>query len=218
MDILIKQAAEEYLNMLCSNLPENCHYTFSKRFERKMKRLIARTLHPVKTSILRIAACIAAAMLLAFGSVIAVDVNAREAFFGWVKEQYTAFTQFAFRGEYGNQDAESFYPGWIPEGYEFYTSLDIQSGRAILYTNENGDFLQLTYSTSPENLEINLFVQGCVEKEVSVNDVPGTLYMPQDKNVSSELVWQNSQGTIFLVSGKCDESVLINVAEKILKK
>lgn len=84
MDDFFKQAAEEYLNALSNSLPqpENCRHSFGKRFEKRMRLLIAKTLHPVRTAMLRAAASFAAVLLL-FGSVLAVDADARKAFLGW---------------------------------------------------------------------------------------------------------------------------------------
>lgn len=55
MDDFFKQAAEEYLNALSNSLPqpEDCRHSFGKRFEKRMRLLIAKTLHPVRTAMLR---------------------------------------------------------------------------------------------------------------------------------------------------------------------
>ena len=78
MDELFKQAADEYLNAISESLPqpEDCPHTFGKRFEKQMGRLIAKTTHPLRTAMLRAAASFAAVLLL-FGSVLAVDADAR---------------------------------------------------------------------------------------------------------------------------------------------
>lgn len=88
MDDFFKQAAEEYLNALSNSLPqpEDCRHSFGKRFEKQMRHLIAKTVHPVRAAMLRAAASFAAALLL-FGSVLAIDVDAWEAFFGWLMEK-----------------------------------------------------------------------------------------------------------------------------------
>lgn len=112
MDDFFKQAAEEYLNALSNSLPqpEDCRHSFGKRFEKRMRLLIAKTLHPVRTAMLRAAASFAAVLLL-FGSVLAIDVDAREAFFGWLMEQNTLFSHFVFTRDSAEPDLAQFYPG-----------------------------------------------------------------------------------------------------------
>ena len=46
----------------------------------------------------------------------------------------------------------------------------------------------------------------------------GTLYLPHNAADGAELVWQNADGTLFEISGKCEETVLLYAAEKIQKK
>ncbi len=219
MEELFKQAADEYLNTISESLPqpEDCPHTFGKRFEKQMGRLIAKTAHPLRTAMLRAAASFAAVLLL-FGSVLAVDVNAREAFLGWVKEQSTSFSHFVFKGEHTGLDSAQFYPGWIPDGCTLYDSYPIQNGQTFLYSNDCGDVLSFIYTSSPENLEVYIYTEACSQETLTVSGYEAQLFIPWDATEASDLVWQDSHGTLFLVSGKCDKTVLIQFAENILKK
>lgn len=100
MDDFFKQAAEEYLNALSNSLPqpEDCRHSFGKRFEKRMRLLIAKTLHPVRTAMLRAAASFAAVLLL-FGSVLAVDADARKAFLGWMEKRFDTYIFFSASGD-----------------------------------------------------------------------------------------------------------------------
>lgn len=220
MDDLIKQAAEEYIRILNNSLPESedCQHAFSKRFEKKMRHLIAKTSHPTRAALLRAAACLVAAILLLFGSVMAVDADAREAVWGWVQEQYTTFTRFIFRGDWAGQDTAEFYPGWIPEAYSFLDSYPIQSGQTFLYVDENRNLLDFTYSHSPENMEVYIYTGACQQKDILINGTIAHLLIPNDKTSPPDLFWQDSYGNLFIVSGVCKETELIRIAENILKK
>ena len=219
MDDFFKQAAEEYLNALSNSLPqpEDCRHSFSKRFEKRMRLLIAKTLHPVRTAMLRAAASFAAVLLL-FGSVLAIDVDAREAFFGWLMEQNTSFSHFVFTRDSAEPDLAQFYPGWIPDGYPLYDNYSIQNGQVFLYSNDLGDILSFIYTSSPENLEVYVYTEACSQEPLSVHGDDAQLYIPEDTTEASELIWQDSHGTLFLVSGKCGKTVLVQFAEKIFKK
>ena len=220
MDDFFKQAAEEYLNALSNSLPqpEDCRHSFGKRFEKRMRLLIAKTLHPVRTAMLRAAASFAAALLL-FGSVLAVDTDARNAFFGWMEERFDTYIFFSASGETHNSVQAQYTLGWVPEGYRFEEILDETDGQTFLYVNDNGDYFWFTYSSASANSNIYLFFQdGYDTKDVFVNDVAGKLYLPHNETDGAGLVWQDTDGTLFEIGGKCEEAVLIRAAEKIQKK
>lgn len=218
-ETLIKQAASEYIELLCRSLPEpeECHHTFSRKFEKKMQRLIEKADHPVKAALRRIAACLAVAVLLAFGAAMVVSVDARDAFSEWVREQYASFTRFISKGN-SKEHVADYSPNWVPKEYEFLDSYSIQGGYTLLYANSSGNILNITYSSSPENLAVYIYSEACPQQEIQINGIPAQLYIPDDTQSSSELVWQNTEGTLFVVSCNCDESTLIRIAEKIEKK
>ena len=218
-ETLIKQAASEYIELLCRSLPEpeECHHTFSRKFEKKMQRLIEKADHPVKAALRRIAACLAVAVLLAFGATMVVSVDARDAFSEWVREQYAAFTRFISKGN-SKEHVADYSPNWVPKEYEFLDSYSIQGGYTLLYANSSGNILNITYSSSPENLAVYIYSEARPQQEIQINGIPAQLYIPDDTQSSSELVWQNTEGTLFVVSCNCDESTLIRIAEKIEKK
>lgn len=220
MDELFKQAADEYLNALSESLPqpEDCPHTFGKRFEKQMGRLIAKTAHPLRTAMLRAAASFAAVLLL-FGSVLAVDVNAREAFLGWMEERFDTYISFSASGKTHNSVQAEYTLGWVPEGYRFDEILDETDGQTVFYINDNGDYFRFTYLYASANSNLYLLTRdGYDTKDVSVNGMLGTLYLPHNAVDGAELVWQNADGTLFEISGKCEEAVLLYAAEKIQKK
>ena len=64
-----------------------------------MGRLIAKTAHPLRTAMLRAAASFAAVLLL-FGSVLAVDADARKAFLGWMEKRFDTYIFFPPAGKH----------------------------------------------------------------------------------------------------------------------
>ena len=219
MDELFKQAADEYLNAISESLPqpEDCPHTFGKRFEKQMGRLIAKTTHPLRTAMLRAAASFAAVLLL-FGSVLAVDADARKAFLGW-EERFDTYIFFSASGKTHNSVQAEYSLGWVPEEYRFEEILDVPNGQIILYVNDNGDYFSFSYlfTSTSSNLYI-FFLDEYDTKDVSVNGIPGTLYLSHDKAEGAELIWQDADGTLFEISGKCEEAVLLYAAENIQKK
>ena len=220
MDELFKQAADEYLNALSERLPqpEDCPHTFGKRFERRMGHLIAKTAHPLRTAMLRAAASFAAVLLL-FGSVLAVDADARDAFLGWMEERFDTYISFSASGKTHNSAQAEYSLGWVPEGYRFEEILDETDGQSILYVNDNGDIFCFSYLFASTNSNLYLFFLDEYEtNDVSVNGMPGTLYLSHDKAECAELIWQDTDGTLFEIGGKCEEAELLYAAENIQKK
>lgn len=220
MEELFKQAADEYLNAISESLPqpEDCPHTFGKRFEKQMGRLIAKTAHPLRTAMLRAAASFAAVLLL-FGSVLAVDTDARKAFLGWMEERFDTYISFSASRKTHNSVQAEYTLGWVPEGYRFDEILDETDGQTVFYINDNGDYFRFTYLYASANSNLYLLTRdGYDTKDVSVNGMLGTLYLPHNGADGAELVWQNADGTLFEISGKCEETVLIRAAENIQEK
>ncbi len=220
MDELFKQAADEYLNAISESLPqpEDCPHTFGKRFEKQMGRLIAKTAHPLRTAMLRTAASFAAVLLL-FGSVLAVDTDARKAFLGWMEERFDTYISFSASGKTHNSVQAEYTLGWVPEGYRFDEILDETDGQTVFYINDNGDYFRFTYLYASANSNLYLLTRdGYDTKDVSVNGMLGTLYLPHNAADGAELVWQNADGTLFEIGGKCEEAVLLYAAENIQEK
>ena len=212
-DELWTQAAQAYVDALSDNLEAPEEHRFSRRFEKKMHRLLAKTTHPAWTAFGRAVACLAMVMLVLFGSVLAVDAEARELFLGWFQQQTDGAIHFSSRNP--SQEDTQYQLTWIPEGYEFYDSTQLEAGEEILYINEAGDFFAFSYLHSSENGETYSFPGEHEEKQVSIQGATGTLYLPYDKQIGPGVIWQNEAGTLFEITGRCDENVLLRAAESV---
>lgn len=215
-DELWMQAAQEYVQALSDSLEAPEEHRFSRRFEKKMQRLLTKAAHPVWVAFGRAVASLAVVILVLFGSVLAVDVEARELFLGWFQQQADGAIHFSSRNP--SQEDTQYQLTWIPEGYEFYDLVQEQDGETVLYANAAGDLLRFTYLHSSENGETYLFTGDHDEKQVSVQGMTGTLYLPHDTINGKDLIWQNEAGTLFEISGRCDENVLLRVAESVTPK
>lgn len=212
----LRQAAEEYVQTLAEGLDAPEEHTFSRRFERKMRGLLAKSAHPAWAAFGRAVASFVMVLLVLFGSVLAVDTEARELFLGWFRQQMDGAVHFSSRNP--SQEDTQYQLTWIPEGYEFYDLVQEYGGETVLYANEAGDLLRFTYLHSSENGETYLFAGEHDEKQISVQDMTGTLYLPHDTINGKDLIWQNEAGTLFEISGRCDENVLLRMAESVTPK
>lgn len=78
----LREAARQAEKNLLASLPEpeDCEATFSPEFERKMKKLVRRTDHPIRYWAQKAVACILLTILIGGGSVLAFSTEARAAF------------------------------------------------------------------------------------------------------------------------------------------
>ena len=212
----LRQAAEEYVQALSESLDASQTHTFSRRFEQEMRGLLAKSAHPAWAAFGRAVASFVMVLLVLFGSVLAVDAEARELFLGWFRQQMDGAVHFSSRNP--SQEDTQYQLTWIPEGYEFYDLVQEYGGETVLYANEAGDLLRFTYLHPSENGETYLFAGEHDEKQISVQGMTGTLYLPHDTINGKDLIWQNEAGTLFEISGRCDENVLLRMAESVTPK
>ena len=94
-DEMLSEAARKAAIRINDSLPvpAECDHQFSAKFDRRMKKLIHLSNHPIRYRLLRSAAMIALVLFLGFGSVLSVSVEAREVVLGWIKQQYETFYQ-----------------------------------------------------------------------------------------------------------------------------
>lgn len=78
--------------------PENQH-EFSPQFEKNIKKLKRKADHPVFYHTTKRIASIVLAILISGGVWLAVDVEARVAFVGWIKEIYETYMVYIFEDE-----------------------------------------------------------------------------------------------------------------------
>lgn len=220
-DEILAQAAAELADAINASLPapEECQHQFSAKFERKMNRLIYRTNHPIQHRILRSAASILLVILLGFSSVLAVSVEAREAIFGWVREQYESFYEYFFEGQPKYEEPASYYPGWMPGGYVYEATLEIDGGEIFIFTNSDGAIAQFSYSTNTTTSSIFVESVDYEYQKVLINGMVGDLYISPNDHTRSELLWRDSANdTLFCISAIADADDLIKAAESVTKK
>ncbi len=217
-DEMLFQAAAKAAALINESLPEAsaCNHPFSAKFEQKMSRIIHRANHPVLYRTLRSVASFLLVMMLGFGSVLALNADAREVVFGWVRKQYDSFYTYFFDGTSHREDSTQYCPSWVPDGHRLITVYEIDGGETYIYYDENDGITQFSYSSNPTSLEMYIQCVGYEQREVNINGLVGVLYISPNNSEASELVWvDNEKGVIFNVSAHVGEEELIKMAEKI---
>lgn len=218
----LSQAAARAAELLNEALPrpEDCNHTFSPRFRRKMRHLLFRQNHPVLTRGLQSAAVLFLTITVLFGSLLTVSTDAREFVSGWVKTKIETVYHFYYEGNPSQGDSSTEYVlGWMPDGYTLIDIFELPNEKWYTYADENSNWtLTFLYSADSSDADIFLLNADCAEKEVTVNGIPATLYIPFNDD-SPAIVWDDrAKGMFFLLTAQVSEDVLIKMAENIVEK
>ena len=216
---LLREAAPGANDLFLSELPDpkDCHYTVSKRFERKMKKLLKRQKSPVLYWVQRSVACFLLVVLLGGASVLTFSAEARAAFFGWVREVYEDYFGYHFEGDAEKVAQDVVYrPTWLPDGYREVFTPDMSGQVNVIYDNDAGLFVRFGYSDNFDGLNVYVENDDAELRQVYVNNQPADLYIYKNANEANNLVWTDGQtNLIFWISAHLNEADLIQMAESV---
>lgn len=201
--------------------PEDCNHEFSPRFRRKMRHLLFRQNHPVLMRGLQSAAVLFLTITVLFGSLLTVSTDAREFVSGWVKTKIETVYHFYYEGNPSQEDSSAEYVlGWMPDGYTLFETVELPGQQIYNYVDVDKKwFLSFSYSTDSSDADIFLLNADCTQKEVTVNGMPATLYIPPSDDRSPDLIWEDSEkSVIFFITAHVSENDLIKMAENIVEK
>ena len=214
----LRQAAAEASDCLVRSLDEAGipAHNFSARFERKMRRLIRRARHPTAYRALIRVACVFLAFILGSGVFLAVNPEARAAFFGWVRTQYERVFVYDVANTGEQTELPEYALGWLPEGYEEVERYSDPKSTRIVYANIIGNKIDFIYS---KTAEIHLIPDSNNISSITINDQSAEIYNSQLPNGNNNLIWSSKDGTmLFELIGTCNETTLINMAKNICIK
>lgn len=162
------------------------------------------------------AACFLLAVLLTGSAILTFSVEARAAFFGWVREQYENLYVYFFEGDIEDTASARYELGVLPDGYTFAAQYEIQGGEAYVYTSQNGAIADFLYSTDPEGFYLLADAAECEHHTVTVNGMSGDLYITPDEATANMLVWTDSaKGLFFSISAPISGDDLLKLAEGV---
>ena len=212
----LRQAAAEASDCLVRSLDEAGipAHNFSARFERKMRRLIRRTRHPAAYRALVRVACAFLAFLLGSGVFLAVNPEARAAFFGWVRTQYERLFVYDVANTGEQTELPEYTLGWLPEGYEEVGRYIYPEYIWILYSDNNNE---IDFLYSYDN-KLYLSYADSMVKQTCVKNLPAEFYYSQKDNGRNAIVWSDPDTPmLFIINSKFEENIMIRMAENIQK-
>jgi hypothetical protein len=200
--------------------PEDCNHTFSPRFRRKMRHLLFRQNHPVLTRALQSAAVLFLTITVLFGSLLTVSTDAREFVFGWVRGQFGSGFIYTFDGDAAPSEIPQYCLGWIPDGYTQDFTSELEGGKILIYGNAEGKQMLFAYSSASTGTVFALHqTDDCIQEDVSINGMTGTIYVSPRENEPSAIVWIDPERNIvFDIGAVVDPQALIKMAENVTEK
>ena len=213
----LRQALITYYDAVIVVLPDPAalHYSYSPAHKLRMERLIrSHERRERRVFTLQRVAVVLLALLLTFGSWLAVDVHAREVFFNWVRTVYEDHVVYRFHGGSTSTTPDTlpeYELGWIPEGFEL---VDESQGTYIGYkTYENKqteDVIVISYAMQLEHTQIADYSQF---SKVEIDSLEGWFFLAADEGDSNELIWFDEEnGIVFHLNSTLPEVEIVKLA------
>ena len=164
-------------------------------------------------------ACVFLAVLLTGSAVLTFSVEARAAFFGWVREQVETYYMYFFEGNAAVTEPAKYELGWMPENCIFVTSYETAGGEVYIYTDERDTLIQFTYTSEPDNEKVYVDYAEYSEKQVTINGNTASLFIAPSEENTNGIVWTDPDtNTLFFISGHFDQETFIKIAENVKEK
>lgn len=221
-DKMLAEAAAELNATMLDSLPDpaECRHTFSKHFERKMKRIIRRANHPVGYHIMHRAASFILVLFLSFMTLLALSPSVRAAFFGWIQAQYDYYTHFYFSSGTAQYNKPADYElDLLPDGYKAFKEMKLPKNTTKSYANHStNEIIYFTYSLDSDSIEYFYEFDEYSFEEVRVNDKVAKFYDAHDPSIANIIQWSDASTNTFLsISGFLEREELILMAENVKK-
>ena len=164
-------------------------------------------------------ACVFLVILLTGSAVLTFSVEARAAFFGWVREQVETYYMYFFEGNAAVTEPAKYELGWMPENCIFVTSYETAGGEVYIYTDERDTLIQFTYISEPDNEKVYVDCAEYTEKQVTINGNTASLFIAPSEDNTDGIVWTDpNTNTLFFISGHFDQETFIKIAENVKEK
>lgn len=237
-DAMLREAAAEAERFLLSIVPEEGEpHVFSKRFERRISKLIRRANHPIRYKVMRAAAAVVLVIATLFGTVMAVSPEARAAVVGWVKSAFYEFFEYSnevsdinHMPNNGDSDVSTspsepveytYRLSVIPEGYRELNTVDSIDKRVYMYVDHTGQILLFSYVYGGQTDSIFIEVENYTQYTATIHGISADIYIANNENETSMIVWQDIHtNTLFQITAMASKEELVVLAgyvEKIEK-
>jgi hypothetical protein len=190
-------------------------HEFSKRFERRMGKLIRRgkTGSPVGAIafLRRHMVAFVAAIIILFASAMSVSA-VRAAVFEFITEVYEKFTHIFFNESRSSSDSAGEFivrrPSFIPEGFELVS--EKTAGPVLLVYEKGTDYISYSQQRL-EDVSMDINTEGAELEELEFNGHPAKYYSNQGVQ---NLLWYDDE-YLYMVSSTLDRDAVFRIAESV---
>ena len=217
-DAMLREAAAEAERFMLAHLPEIQEpHVFSKRFERKMQKLLARAKHPIRYQVVRYVAAVLLAIIMLFGTVLAVSPEVRATVFGWVRSTFYEYFQYS----YDNEEVparDEYELTVVPDGFRQLSVVEKKNGKSYIYVDDSGNILQFSYAYGEKIESFFIKAENYHQSSDYVHTIPADIYISTKEDESSAIVWYDSKtDVLFHIFARADSTELIEIAETVRK-
>ena len=210
-DEMLRNAATEAGEALMGSLPPDspCMHPCPARLSRRAN-------HPALYRVRNRAAGVLLALILTSAVWLSVDVRAREAFFGWIRETYEAYFVYRYAGETPVKAESSHYqPTALPPDWVELDRWTDESGGTILYNDKTNGLYHFTYTWAERGTPV--VIETYAPKITYVHQMPAEYYEKHEESENALLVWQDKEtGVFFALSAALSQEEMIEIAESVI--
>ncbi len=148
-----KNTFRKVISSQFSDIPtdeDSINYTFSKRFHKKMDKLIRAQKRGyyrfINTAFKRVAV-IGVALLTLLTATFSVEAI-RKPVIEFIRQVYEAFTQYSFAGDTTDTIAKEYSMTWLPEGFEQTDTIKGDTIVTTVYENSSSEKIKFTQQTT----------------------------------------------------------------------
>lgn len=207
-------ANDEWLNSLPK---EPDKHTFSERFEWRIRKIPEQHFTPTPLWVKQVPKYAASFLLFGLcssGLLFATDVNARNSIVEWFEKN---ILHINYQGN-GYFSGLVFEPTWIPDGYSFRETIELENMTFLNYYNEKGEILTLSYFKNTTIADIQI-EPDAVFRRVRIQNNPGYVQIFEHNTTQNQITWVDEKNNIiFTISGPVGENDLIRMAESVTKQ
>ncbi len=190
-------------------------HEFSKRFERKMKKLVRRSKTGNQAGrvvfLRRRAVALAAAIVILLATAMSVSA-VRAAVFEFITEAYEKFTHIFFEESPPSQESADELsirrPSFIPEGFELVN--EKTTGPVLLVYEKGSDYISYSQQRL-ENVSLQVNTEGAELEELKFNGHPAKYY--SNRGVQN-LLWYDDE-YLYMVSSTLDRDTVFRIAGSV---
>ena len=191
LDLFAKQVILDALRLERENTGETkTGFSPSKKYQHQMSEMVAdpqgwcqRKMRPAWKKALRRVAAVFLVATVGASAWLAVDTNARAAFFGWVKEIYETYVVFRHDGITDTvPESADYRPTWLPNGYSEFRVNTSETRTVVIYDNEAGEMIRFSFIQNPDETDWQLLlyvvadtykIAGNLDVSITREDNPG---------------------------------------------